>query len=384
MSSDSITEETLKKKKKLLNINSLKWAYINNCLNGPLIWSKAIEEENIKILEWAKNERISWALDKLPFDEICKNDNIVVLDWIFNNEPALYNKLVDPYKPGFYISIGKNGAINIMHWLENKIKKITFSNTIIIVQEAAKYGHLNIVKWILSNYTTSESQQKNICYNALKSSNIDLIKYLFDNNYAFDKETTMSCVCSQSKNFDLIKYVYNKNSCHWQTAGYPDILDSIIRNFRKDPNFFEILHWAIDTGCPYSGYECLLAAKNNDIQLLKLLLSLKNIPIHFMCGFNLSGFAAYHGEFELIKWLKENLSKKELKREFNKSTTLMAAQGLQIYILNWLIKEGCEYNKRNCYNAIRDNSETTTTSIEISYKPVFVIDNIEPFVIPTY
>ena len=105
---------------------------------------------------------------------------------------------------------------------------------------------------------------------------------------------------------------------------------------------------------------------------------------YLMGGLTLSGFAAFHGEFDLLKWLKVNLPEDHTRLyEFNENTCLMAAQGLQTYILSWLIKEGCKYSKWDCINAIRENSKTTTTYCGATYKPVFIIDNIEPFNVST-
>lgn len=373
------TDEPSTKKQKMVDIEKLKWAYTNNCLNSEMIWSKAIEEANFEILEWVKTERIPWV--KPHFDVICQNDNVDLLKWIHNNnEISLYNIY---NKNIFFEHVGEYGAFNILLWLNNN-NTLSSHEIETIVCKAAKCGKKNIVEWCFLNYTIRDHVQKQICNNAISSDNFELVKYLFENNCPFDKDRVMY-YASSSKNLELIKYVYAKNSFYWYNVYYSSGLQNIIDNFKNNYNcdgFIKIVNWAIESHCPSNGFECLLASKKNDIELLKFLV-LKNLPNHSMVGLNLSGFAAFYGEFELLKWLKENLSEAQSLYEFNENTTLMAAQGLQTYILSWLIKEGCKYNKRECINAIRNNSETTKTSIGVDYKPVFVIDNIESFSIST-
>ena len=235
-----VDDEISNKKQKTIDIDKLKWAYTNDCLNSERIWLKAINERNIEILEWAKTERLPWV--ESLFDEVCKTDNVKVADWLYKNNFK--------YSDTFYTSLAENGAFNILCWVILNIDNInTKSNNYcytsksypdqkyIIVRNiailAAKHGHKNIVQYIVERYDIKECDQKRIFDNAILSNNTKLIMYLFETKCMFDKETIMTNA-SRLKDFDLIKYIFNKNSCYWRSV-YLNDLQNIITNFRKKP-----------------------------------------------------------------------------------------------------------------------------------------------------
>ncbi len=369
---------TIPKKQKIVDIEKLKWIYMNDCINSKLIWENAIKEENISILEWAKLERFEW--EPCLFNTVCEKDSVKIAEWLFNNKFFFDAEI-------FLNNIAKHGSMNLLLWVVDNAELInsmfyrygSIDKSIAKnVATACKNGHIEIVKWIIDKYTIYNYEQKELMNEAAKSNNLDLIKYLFEEKkFTFDKNQIVENA-SKSNNFEIIKYIYGKNDNHWGISY--GIVSNLITNYRQRVDFFKILDWAIDSGCPKDGSELLLASKKDDIDLVKYLVN-KNFINIWGC-MNISGYASYNGNFELLQWLKDNLSEKQKTYEFDKLTCLMAAQGNQRYILSWLVKEGCEIDIRECKITLREhlyNENLDFKKLKAFTPKIYVIENLNPF-----
>ena len=158
------------------------------------------------------------------------------------------------------------GHINCLEVLRRRKYKITDASS-----EAALYGQLDVLKWTKTHnclkykedftYFVRTNQLNtvmyalmydasfgiNICANAARGGHLEVLKWLLTNGFVWDAAT---CMCAaEGGHLDMLKWLRLDN--HWN------------RNLNSNSN----------GPCPWNEWTCMMAAMNNHLETLKWLRS---------------------------------------------------------------------------------------------------------------
>lgn len=154
----------------------------------------------------------------------------------------------------------------------------------IICDHAAKFGHLELLKYLLSK---KPYKGKNILCNAAFSGNVELIEYLHQNNYFWhypyacgyaERAGSLEALIYLHENghplggsdcdiaisnghLHILEYL-NENGCHPNGKSY---------KLAVEKGHLDIVKYLHETGCPHYNDLCAIAAIDNSIDILKYL-----------------------------------------------------------------------------------------------------------------
>lgn len=112
---------------------------------------------------------------------------------------------------------------------------------------AAMNGHLNVIKWL---YSQGYAFDKNVCISAAREGHIHVLEWLLDNNCEFDEEVCTATVGGQTP---------DSKTC-WDNG------NERVRN----GGHFEALLWLLKNGCPVDYHSIVSAAiRNNHVFILE-------------------------------------------------------------------------------------------------------------------
>lgn len=305
--------------------------------------------------------------------------------------------------------------------IENTIFKeklmALFHNDELLVIKAAKLGFLDLLKFAVYYYRPDEKNIK-ITSTAASYGKLDALKYLIEENFCFDEETTYGAALfghldvikflHEKENFlidentcakaaegghlEIVKYLH-ENGCYWNED---------TTNMAAQNGFINVLEYAYDNGCPiddslamkavYGGsVDCLDFAYKNGFTLDEsilnpLIFTIRHegiIKFFIERGLGLDSYVelseifAENGDLEMLKILhshdvplSDNLCSLAanggrldvLEYCFKKGCPLTeeacenAASGEYIEILEYLHENGCPWNEETCIKAIGVNS----------------------------
>jgi ankyrin repeat protein len=271
------------------------------------------EEESEENKEFAK----TW--NKTFEDLIGKLYSIDETDRIFR-EIKRNNELVKENMNLFLEAIerGRMDILEIMRpYLQNDIEKRTINKA---YEEAARNGHLEVLKWLKENLNITEEEFKS--YNnqaftwAARYGYLEVLKWL-KVNFNITEEEFKS---------------YNNQAFIWAAGyGHLEVLKWLKATFNMTK---EDLKSKIDNSSAF-----IRAAQTGHLEVLKWLKKTFKITKEEAKLNNNEAFieAAGHGHLEVLKWLKEkfNITEKEAKSKRNEAFRQAARYGY-LDILKWL------------------------------------------------
>lgn len=260
----------------LSHVNNYHREYICECYAklGPhtiLINSLLVDNEySIKILYANYINRISTANRRRFYEKLAKYGSLELIIHL--------NKIL------FFINIkiikyfAQYGRLEIMMWLyeqgflwdENnssetaihsnleftlfkihKAKRGNWNEDICAV--AAKYGHLDLIRWCEENGSTITNK---ISHKASRHGHFEILEWVKDNDHPWDEVCCNKA--ARSGNSDILKWLYS-NGCPW---------DNSTCEAAAAGGHVEILKWAVEAGCYIDSFICGYAAMNGHLDAL--------------------------------------------------------------------------------------------------------------------
>lgn len=191
------------------HMHIVEWMFENHKIIMPFdILECAVKSNNIEMVKYIYNKCLSkcnlFEFDLYGCDAACKASeigNLEILKFIisigFKIEVCIWNKAAE------------NGHLEILVWLHDSGFNIELD--ILIWGLPAKYGHLEILKWLWNNGYGYYLDKKHTASHALKSENINVIKYLEYMGIEYDDE--LYKLAGSNPDLEILKYVLS----------YPDI-----------------------------------------------------------------------------------------------------------------------------------------------------------------
>lgn len=230
-----------------------------------------------------------------------------------------------------------------------------------VVETAAKYGHLNIVRWIFDNFDAIQlrlqfkeyrpSFDNNLCDYAAFSGNLELVKFLREKHYSLRYQAYEQAALGG--HIHILEWLkeqnYDKGCCSYMYAmrnGDIKILEWLKHNkhqfdTRSDLSIYaaeksssELLDWANNNGFKWNERTISQAIYSNNLDIVKWLRD-KERPWN-------SETAAGTDNMKIMKWLRDN------ECPWNDETCVTAIRNNNNDILKWIVNNGCPISAHVC------------------------------------
>ncbi|EGG14240.1 hypothetical protein DFA_12010 [Cavenderia fasciculata] len=258
-------------------------------------------------------------IDVYSLESVCKsgsNQSIELARWLIETYPKFewQGELIDSACIG--------GNLELVKWLDNN-KSINVTSTIRAIDSAARFGYLDIIKYLYTNGTKKCSDQAII--QATINGHLDIVKFITENcgqnkitNHAFiaailnDRLDILQYLQDNAPsgiaytvdamrtatgrgNFEMIKWLH-KN----RTERFPK---HSIQNAAENGHF-EIVQFLVEDGIEWSGQAIIEAASNSHFNIVEYLFQKRKegfksivVPIDSI---------AKNGRLDIIHYLEEN------------------------------------------------------------------------------
>lgn len=216
---------------------------------------------------------------------VCKKWNEAIkLAKIINNvqySSFTANKIQRWTEKGYSVSILPHIIVTyvVIHNYLNLLKYlISFGHKIdyYCKHYATKYGSIDIVKWYHNhNYLEGSNYIEDMGYDVGFSGNLELIQWLQEIDYPWQKDTGICCGAAKGNHFELLKWL-KFNNFPWESL----TVESAIKNKNYD-----MMVWSIENGCPVDEHAYQYAYDDKRM--------LRYFHVHKLCSCYLGGID-YH------------------------------------------------------------------------------------------
>ncbi|SOB74139.1 ankyrin repeat [Cedratvirus lausannensis] len=189
--------------------------------------------------------------------------------------------------------------------------------------EAARYGHLEILKWSETANTSPYHWGVNLCYEAIKGGHLHVLQWLVENDYPCDELVFSFAI--HGDHFHILEWLVKKNVLPLTKNAFNAALFS---------GGFKYLLWLKENGCPWDEWICVHAVQARNLEFLKWLRENGCPWDEETCA-----FAAQDGNLEILQWARSNGC------PWNEDTCTRAASKGHLEILKWAHANGCPWNK---------------------------------------
>lgn len=235
--------------------------------------------------------------------------------------------------------------------------------------EAMKYGHFECMRYAYENGDEINLPHSMIL--ALKSGNLDSVKFVIENKIEYNKQVVETTVAAENENIELLEFLLElgyKTDRNSMTACIKAGLEFMKLLFKYDKTLYEMLH---STACGYKG----------SVEKIKFLVDNKYPYKYNKYNSSLYAHAINHNNYDIVLYLFEQGFDFELKDSF------VAVKVLDFKYIKFLIENGCTIDNETFYNAAKYNSiecmqiliDAKCPVDEWSYIGALESDNIENF-----
>lgn len=205
--------------------------------------------QSIQMIEWAKSHsKFKYSTKISQF--VSRRNNFKLLKYVYKDGCEInYMVLAEAIE---------NENIKIINWF--------FKNNSDIADfpfhKACEVGNIDIIK-ILKNNNIHGNYQSLSCSYAVLGNNLDLLKWLIQNGYQFNKSSYIEAV--RNGNLKILKYLLNLSQ---HNLNYPWIDSTITAEAAKNGKL-TILKWLRKKGCRWDEFTTYLAYEYKRINTLK-------------------------------------------------------------------------------------------------------------------
>jgi len=360
---DKIVLLRINKRFRNLKINDEK--YLRDCI------SENLDLENVAIsgdvIKWFYFEKYN----------ICDKISYFIKDKDIETFKFLHLKHVLNINENTYYYLSMNGCINIIKYIYN-IYGFPYYKKYVVCNNAAKYNHIEILKWLYHETDFGEDIFKSVSIydEAVDGGNLEILKWLY---YTFNKHhnkrrpiTKGLCeIAAQKGNLEILKWCveYNYGCEHVEDINVNDIcvcaalsgnidmmkylieelfgiMDERMTRNAAIMGHKDMLFWLLENGCPYNYSTSIELSNNRHYELLKIF-----VENGYKCCENALINVAINGNFELLKWLDSKNC------ELSDECLNVAAINCFYDMVEWLLNKGCKMNNfmlMNMENGIYD------------------------------
>lgn len=262
---------------------------------------------------------ISKIIDDNTIINAIKSNNIVLVQYLYNLRYMSFPNLKIVNNNRSFLEIAcKLGNLDLVIWLNTYLYE---SNPNKVFYFASKFGHLNILNWLLENRKDLYIQcDEKVCDVSAINGHLNIIKLLFSININCTGKGIIGA--AMNGHINILKYIKENNDC---TTTY-EAMDLAAMNGHLDTVIW--LYNNRKEGCSKDAMD--LASKNGHFDIVKWLH--KNLDIG--CTTSAMDYAAENGHLTIVKWLHNN------KNEgcTNRAVTMAAIMG-HISVVKYLLNK---------------------------------------------
>ena len=188
------------------NLKVLKYLYKDGCIFNCMVLAEAIDNENIKIINWFLKKSKSKKINKSTFDIIKGSD--------------------------------------------------------LCFHKACEKGNFNIIKILKENDIHGDYDSES-CSSAVFGNNLKLLKYLINEGYRFSKDSYVEA--ARNGNINILKYLFDIAQHDLSYPWFDKTATAEAAKYGK----LKTLKWLVKKGCIWDVFTTFLASKYNHIETLK-------------------------------------------------------------------------------------------------------------------
>lgn len=349
------------------NTNILKWLIQNGGTFVPSSFYRALESNNIELLQWVKSyfhtSEIPHLLKPLSIHTLkwlkqngfsisgsylkyaLADGNIKVLDWLKQHGSLLGDG------SDFYAALSKK--VSVLEWLKHHGGYFSES----MMSYLTQYGTLDMLKWLKchQNIDTTFSAwsiqhvqsvemlewlvehynislDETLFENSIRSNNLDVIRWLRDHHCKWSKYTVYAAIVVG--NYELIQWFQKQRN--FQEQKISEDIRLFNPGFKQGFQSIQTLEWLREK----NGFICN-ASKSGNLNILKWLQS-NQIPIDAGRMF----LAIRNGEFDVVKWLVEHNNNKIFTHS-SYFTRQVLNERCSLEMLEWLMDQKSSVTKNH-------------------------------------
>lgn len=137
------------------------------------IWAVAVESGKIETIIWLKENGWEWNKD-IAYYATCSN-NLEILKWSFNQGLPISKKILVQ-------SAAEHGSLEMLKYLVERECKVGLWSIV----EAAKRGHLEVVKFLIPLLKPGYVDEGDVCAFAAQRNKYEVLKWLKENGWKWD------------------------------------------------------------------------------------------------------------------------------------------------------------------------------------------------------
>ena len=201
--------------------------------------------------------------------------------------------------------------------------------------EIMRRGNIDLLKWYKKNIPLCPLGNETFLV-AVNTNNIDILNWWFDNDCAYDINSTIAYkIAIKNDNLEIVQLLRRKGF-YWDAS----VINEAVKRY-----CYIIVEWCLkqDDMCPSDKNTCMIAASLGNLPMFQLLDN-KNCT----WGIESITIAARNRQYHIIEWCK-------YRREtcpWNVETTAIIASNGDLQMLEWCLKNNCPCNVLTINNAI--------------------------------
>jgi len=198
-----------------------------------------------------------------------------------------------------------NGNVEMVEFLNSHFNQLVKLNDSAVL-EAFKHNRVPMMQFIIKHYRSSLINVNRPLYMAAKNGNIEIVKALMDITKKHIVSVQLVYFAASSGNVELVKYILEKKP-YIATK----IINHKILNFPASNGHEPIIRYLVENVLKNSAPDFRIAInyaiKNKHLSILKYLFSKYPSHLSIPYPFDTLLSAMYTGDFELVRYLHENL-----------------------------------------------------------------------------
>lgn len=309
---------------------------------------------NYKLFKWGIDYMGLYWNTKVVLKIFARQGDMSGLEFIVNNKELDMSVNWNSILLGAF----KGGHLNVLKWVDSKIKLTIESFDMYMIYAITKRGHIHILEWInncLTKNQTTTSQlssfwKKFNCTYAAKGNQYDTIKWLIKNGCLVPHLDSYLAAIEMG-NLEMLKWLH-------QNFGLIGLKSDTLCYFASELSGkavklgrLEILKWLKSQNENLFKKDlpliCCEAIMSGHLEILQWILdnTNDNYSSPWSQKYSVCGFAAGIGRLDLIQCIKANGG------PWDEMTCSGAVYANRFDILKWVIENGCPWGLYTCSNA---------------------------------
>ncbi|AGO84727.1 Ankyrin repeat domain containing protein [Pandoravirus salinus] len=354
--------------------NVLRWAHDQGLRISTNAYVKAIRCGQFETLKWlAQRDRparrkllhsTKWGFlhqaDKIACAKAARAGRLDILEWLRCETPDQCQELAEA------LGMPDAPAESVARWVAERQKVGAWEWDERTCTEAARGGHIDVLKWALANGCPHEDRA--IYDAAARSGRLDVVEWV--HAQGMRGSTHLWEYAVRSGSLDMLRWIDAHNADH---CVHPDVIyyhdKGIVCTAAVRIGRIDILEWARTRGCAWTPKTCAAAAGAGHINVLVWLRARG-------CPWNESTCkaAARGGHFDILWWARANGCPWDARTfkfaaatgrldvlqrlradacPWDAGTCSYAASRGHLDVLRWLRANGCPWDEDACSQAVR-------------------------------